>query len=91
MKPLILALALGAAGCAPTCIQVCAKIDRCALEPSVTNLECSDACDIQLEDVRNDVEATRQEAFEAHRRCIGSATCEELEDGVCFDETLFVF
>ncbi len=79
------------AGCAPTCEQVCAKVVRCEVTPGLTRDECEESCNRQdvLYELEQDDLAT--EAFAAHRRCVASATCEELEDGVCYDEQLFAF
>lgn len=88
------ALGLSAAllsGCAPGCEQTCRKLIRCELADNVAQLECEESCtrqDAQYELEEDDASA---KAFREHRRCIGASTCEEIEDGECYDEDVFVF
>ena len=78
---LLLTAAVGAvaSGCAPSCEKVCEKALDCDLTARLNQVECEEAC---LE---------QEDAFADHRRCIVDATCEELEDGVCYDEDLYIF
>lgn len=88
----LLAVAWLAAACAPTCDRTCRKLDSCAADGStVTRIECEDQCLGLIQshdDVNDDV---RKELFAAHRRCVIGATCDELEDGVCYEEELYAY
>ncbi|MGC6494048.1 MAG: hypothetical protein ACON5B_14525 [Myxococcota bacterium] len=93
MRPL-LALLIATAGvtaCAPTCSESCRKVISCGVaEPTLSQDECVELCERQrLEVSETDVDEGLEKAFSDHRRCIGSATCEELEAGVCYDPELF--
>ncbi|MBW1877697.1 MAG: hypothetical protein JRJ84_04975 [Deltaproteobacteria bacterium] len=84
-------LVLAGAGCAPSCDRVCHKVLDCDLRPRLSQLECKESCLRQgglYEEWEDD---DKLEDFAAHRRCIMQATCDELEDGVCYDESLFVY
>ena len=97
-SPLSLGLALLAAtvaGCTPTCEQSCRKVlfdcdldsERVALE------ECEQNCtrqDLLYEAWDNN---ELMELAKDHRSCIARSSCEELDQGVCYEgyEELFVF
>lgn len=85
-------------GCAPSCDELCNKLTDCALVPSVDQPECVISCDRQLGPLINDTDTTDDEAdeatlevFNAHRTCVGDATCSELQDGACFESSLFPY
>lgn len=52
--------------------------------------ECVLSCRLEegLYDAWEDDEKVK--AFKEHKRCIRSSTCEEIADGSCYDELLFV-
>lgn len=57
----------------------------------MTRVECEEACGDLLEELDNAEDKAREELFAAHRRCIVGATCDEIDAGECYDETLFAF
>ena len=87
----LLCASLLASACAPNCERVCNKARRCDLAPRLSQAECVESCDRQrlYYDIQDD--KARLEAFAAHRRCIANASCEEIQDGVCYDEQIFPF
>ncbi len=82
-------------GCTPSCDQVCDRLTACEqLEPAGTySAQCEVSCKTQetLYDTWEDTQL--QDSLEAHRICIMEATCDELLDGVCYDENpeLFIY
>jgi hypothetical protein len=85
-------LAALAAGCAPSCKQMCAKLDRCDLLGGTTQPECTVQCTRELaatKDTDADGEAFRD--YAAERSCIGSSSCDEIAAGACVDPALFPF
>lgn len=84
-------VAVAATGCAPSCDSVCDKLIECGTADGLNEAECVETCSRQqlLYDLDND--RTLEQAFADHRRCIGQATCDEIDDGVCYDEDLFPF
>jgi hypothetical protein len=93
---LTLALAGVGAGCAPSCETLCNKLERCDLDPGVSSDECRETCDRQVSFFKEDNMQIPDgdvlgEAFYQHRVCLGAHTCDEIADGVCYDEQLFLF
>ncbi|MCO4747903.1 MAG: hypothetical protein KC912_24130 [Proteobacteria bacterium] len=89
---LALAVAVLLSACAPTCERTCRKLDSCAADGStVTRIECESTCTALLQSFARDDDEIRKESFAAHRRCVVSASCDEIDDGVCYDETLYAF
>ena len=87
----ILLLIVAAAGCTPTCERTCTRLDSCSTGlQTATNIDCVETCVTlqQLHEETNDDDS--REAFAAHRRCLVSSTCEEIDEGVCYDETLYL-
>ncbi len=84
-------LALLAGGCSPACEQTCRKLLDCDLSPRVSQEECVESCETQqhLYEVWGDEE--KQEAFDAERGCVRGATCEEIAEGACYDDEIWVF
>lgn len=82
---------LAVQGCTPSCDRVCEKVRDCGVVPRLAQLECDESCERQLAEVKGLDDNATQEAFAAHRRCIMQATCDEIEEGVCYDETLYPF
>ncbi|MCB9670099.1 MAG: hypothetical protein H6734_11550 [Alphaproteobacteria bacterium] len=88
---LVVLAALGAQACTPRCQEVCTKVLDCGIESTrVSHDECILSCQLEenLFDVWEDKE--KAAAFKAHKRCIRSSTCEEIAEGTCYDELLFV-
>jgi len=80
-------------GCAPTCDQVCRKtLFDCELSTErVALATCIDSCDRQLslyQDRWQDEELV--DAFAEHRRCLMRETCDDIADGLCYDERIFI-
>jgi hypothetical protein len=96
VRPFSSLMALGAvvllSACAPNCERTCRKLDSCAADGStMTLIECESTCTTLIQSFARDEDEVRKESFAAHRRCVVSATCDEVNDGVCYDETLFAF
>ncbi len=87
----VLAALTLASACAPTCETTCRKIVRCELADNFEQLECEESCTRQSALFEVEDNKTLRQAFAAHRRCVTSSTCEELEAGECYDEDLFQF
>ena len=84
-------VALVASGCAPSCEQTCNKLIRCDVADNLNQLECEQSCGQQLQQYDVEENDTLKRAFADHRRCIGSSSCEEIEDAECYDEDIFLF
>ncbi len=90
LLPIALLLTLAAA-CTPTCEQVCRKARTCGVAERLAQDECELSCNSQ-DDLLGDWEDEELEtAFDEHKRCVTSSTCEEIAAGVCYDERLFSF
>ena len=82
-----------AAGCTPTCKEVCVKLLECddVESPRVSEWECRDACERE-ENLYEEWEDLR--TLELHydeRDCIMDSECSEIADGACYDEELYLF
>lgn len=84
-------LLLAGAGCVPSCDRVCHKVRDCDLRPRLSQVECEESCLREAALYQDWEDDAKIEAFAAHRRCIVQATCEELDDGECYDDDIFVF
>jgi hypothetical protein len=90
MRPFLFAAVVFAAGCAPTCAEVCNKLDRCGFDGTVQVIECRTACERQLAFAQElDDDNVAVKAFNDHRRCLGNTSCEDIEAGVCVEDDLF--
>ncbi len=82
-----------AAGCTPTCKDVCVKLLECddVESPRVSEYECRDACERQenLYEEWEDFQA--QDKHYAERDCIMDMECSDIADGACYDEELYLF
>ncbi len=88
--PLVILLS---ASCAPPCSQVCRKILDCGNLDSerVAFEECELACEVQQTLYRQWEDEVKEQAFNEHKRCLRSESCEDIEAGVCYDEEIFIF
>jgi len=88
----LLAAAIGT-GCAPTCKEACNKALSCELDSPRTSLDaCVEDCERQRSLYRDWWEDEEKlERFEEHRRCVMQSNCDEIAEGVCYDEELFIF
>lgn len=80
-------------GCKPTCEQVCDKLVACE-DPGTERMgsaECQESCVRQEEllDHWNDVQ--KQDAFDAQLSCLDASTCDEVQEGVCYDADIWSF
>ena len=82
----------------PTCRAVCRKLSRCdevQAADYVTKEECRDLCEVQQEyyDRLEDDEETEAlfEQWNDWKWCTETSTCEEVGDGICYDEDLYAF
>lgn len=88
----LLVVALG--GCTPSCERVCEKlVDQCGDLGTERGsaMECEEQC-IDQRDLYarwNDVQ--KRDAFDAHLQCLMGSTCDEIGDGVCYDEEIWSF
>ncbi|HMV66256.1 MAG TPA: hypothetical protein PKA64_05360 [Myxococcota bacterium] len=90
MSWLIVGVALE--GCAPSCAQLCTKLQRCQLDGGVSVDECTETCDAQIDLAKSpDAEDGDKKLYLQHRQCVGSSSCDELAAGACYDAELFLF
>ena len=86
------ALLLGA--CNPSCEKTCRQVLKCDNLDSdrIAVDECKLECQSQerLWDDWAD-ENELDNAFTEHKRCLVQSTCDEIEAGECYDDTLFHF
>jgi len=88
---LLFAAAVAVQGCTPRCQETCSKVLDCGLESTrVARDECIFACREQGNLYNTWEDQTKIDAFKAHKRCIGQSSCEEIEQGVCYDPELFI-
>lgn len=89
----VIGVALVLGGCEPSCEAVCNKTLACGMAdaPRVSQAECEDACATRhaLYDAWDDPD--KQQAFVDHKRCLMDASCDEIEDGACYDPEIFEF
>lgn len=88
---LLVALAAGLVGCAPTCSQVCHKLDRCDLNGDVGVTECVASCEAEISDYRDTDDTESKVTFNDQRKCLGSHSCDEIAAGACYEASLFPF
>lgn len=92
---LVAIVAIGS-GCTPTCEQSCRKLLKCefADSPRTSARECEDGCE-QAESLykswQDDDPDEKLDRLREQRQCIGQSTCDEIGDGVCYDEVLDPF
>jgi hypothetical protein len=82
---LVLAGSVLASGCAPTCGDVCAKLESCGIQPEVSWLECRASCEKKVATYQPFDDDELRLAFDAERACLGAETCDAIAEGVCFD------
>jgi hypothetical protein len=89
---LVLLVALG--GCTPTCDSVCDKLvlqcQDLGTERSSTS-ECEVQCLAQRDLYAHWSDGQKREAFDEQLRCLSGSTCDEIADGVCYDEDVWSF
>ncbi len=81
------------AGCHPTCTATCEALLACdEVESSRVSVdECEEMC-LREENLYEDWEDTQalQAAYDA-RSCIVSSSCDEIVDGACYDESIYLY
>ncbi len=93
MRLALLALLLAPA-CKPTCKQTCDKLTGCEQledwQGSYADV-CAENCQrqYQLYEFWDDTQLT--DALDETQLCIADATCDEIAEGVCYDEDLYSF
>ena len=86
------ALASFATGCEPTCAQSCRKVIACDLESQrVVQDECEASCVFQERQYEDWEDEVKQDAFSDHKRCLARESCDDIAEGVCYDEQIFLF
>jgi len=80
-----------AGGCAPACESTCTKLLDCDLSPRVSEEECVESCETQQHLYEDWGDTEKQTAFEKERGCIRQSTCDEIADGTCYDDEIWVF
>ena len=90
---LLLFSVLFLAACGSPCERTCDKVLACEGLSSdrVSEQDCEESCKRQeiLYELWEDEQ--KIEAFEEHKRCLISSSCDEIADGVCYDEELFIW
>jgi hypothetical protein len=77
--------------CTPPCEQTCNKLRSCDLSPRANQFQCEEQCEGQAALYAGWDDEAKQQALEDLRSCVAGASCEELEQGVCYDETIWSF
>lgn len=91
---LVAALGLALTGCDPSCQRVCRKlVNECdeVETPRQGPEDCEAWCNTQeaLYDKWKDTDL-RQD-FTTYKQCVLAEECAAIDDGACYDETLFAF
>jgi len=80
-----------ASACAPTCESVCKKVIECDVSSRLAQDECERECARQNTLYNTWEDQAKQDAYVEHKSCIAGSTCEQLDEGVCYDEDIFLF
>jgi hypothetical protein len=90
---MVLALGMVHGGCVPTCRATCDKTLRCGNLDSerVALAECVDMCQRQDVLYQQWQDEEKSEAFDDHRRCVSSTSCDDIAEGECYDPLLWVY
>ena len=89
---MVLAAVIAGSGCAPSCEHTCRKVLACDLGTErIAQQECVDSCEAQDALYQSWDDEEKIDAFDDHRRCLVQSSCDEIADGACYDEDLFVF
>ena len=101
LKPIKLALRFGKhmvvlilslLGCTPTCEQVCEKLTTCdELDSISSEIDCQSACTAQELLYEDWEDEEKRNAFDELKVCIGENTCDEIADGLCYNEVIYMF
>lgn len=80
-------------GCEPTCARTCDKLVECeeVETPRMSSEVCEDSCETQQSLYLEWDDTQLQDAFSTYKQCVRASTCEEIAEGVCYDEDIFLF
>jgi len=53
--------------------------------------ECTESCQRQDFLYQQWEDEEKQDRFDDHKACLKDASCDEITNGVCYDDALFVF
>ncbi|MFK7927621.1 MAG: hypothetical protein AB8H79_05510 [Myxococcota bacterium] len=85
-------IVLFTSACEPSCKQTCRNVLACDLESDrVTVDECEAACVFQERLYEDRQQDALRDRLGDHKRCLNRESCDDLADGVCFDDELFAF
>ena len=91
----IISLMVGWTACTPTCEQTCNKLLSCeeeGLESPLMNLdECTSSCASQSNWYEDNEKVEQQDAFDKMKTCISNETCEDLQEGICYDSEVYIW
>lgn len=94
--PAVLLLLPVLAGCGPSCERVCNKLLTCGEQGFLetdrfSHQECEISCERQgTVFIGWEDEDVFREAWDEHRSCLADSDCEEIAEGVCYDERFFI-
>ena len=89
---MVLILIISFFACTPTCEQVCEKLTDCEGLDSITSeKDCQSACTAQELLYEDWEDEEKRMAFEELKICIGENTCGDIVEGVCYDDSVFIF
>ena len=80
--------------CDPSCQRVCRKLVEDCDEVETPRLgpeDCEAQCNNQEALYQRWTDEQLQDRFEAYKVCVMSEECEDIADGVCYDDTLYAF
>lgn len=81
-------------GCTPTCEEVCDKLVACenAGTERMSSAECQESCGDQRALYNEDWEdGQKRDAFDAELTCLFQSECGEIEEGACYDESVWSY
>ena len=83
-------------GCSPSCEQTCSALLACEAEgvltaPNMNLDECESACSSQENVYNSWDDESKQAAFDELKSCIVESECSDLNDGVCYNEDVYVW
>ena len=80
-------------GCAPDCEKTCKKLLACEEvdTPMLSLQECTSSCAAQEEVYAGWDDEIKQNAYDDLKNCIVESECDDIADGVCYDEDLYIW
>ena len=89
----LLVAALLWGGCEPSCKQACRQLLACddVETPRVTLDDCVSSCEVQQEVYERWDDTQLREGLAEAKRCVMEESCEDVADGVCYDEDLYIW